>query len=253
MEKDKTVYLVGLGPGDPELITLKGLKAIRNSDRVIVPQSDTTGRSIARDIVLNYVSEEKLMMYFFPMTNDEKELDRKYAELAMQIEHYLEDGETVSYVTLGEPTIYSTCNYLRAKLVQRNIKALLIPAVSSVNAAACAVGLSLCKKKEHFGIYELPENTEEICDCIRRHPCVVFMKVHKKLEGLLRAVKQLMPAEAYLVRRIGLEGQHIYNLCLETPPPQAAYLSIALIRLNTATPGYGNAAAFNLCSLKDVK
>lgn len=231
MGKDKTVYLIGLGPGDPDLITVKGLKAMEESDRVIVPQSDSTGRSIAREIVLSYIPEDKITMYFFPMTNVEKELDRRYAELALQIENYLQQGETVSYVTLGEPTIYSTCNYLRAKLTARCIKAQLIPAVSSMNAAACAVGLSLCEKKENFGVYELPANSEEIVDCIRRHSCVVFMKVHKKLEALLKAVKKLRPAQAYLIRRIGLDGEHIYDLCNEIPPPDAAYLSIALIRL----------------------
>ena len=231
MEKDKTVYLIGLGPGDPDLMTMKGLKAMEKSDRVIVPQSDTTGRSIAREIVLNYIPEDKITMYFFPMTNDERELDKRYAELALQIENYLHQGETVSYVTLGEPTIYSTCNYLRSKLTARHIQAQLIPAVSSMNAAACAVGLSLCEKKENFGVYELSGNSEEIMNCIRRHPCVVFMKVHKKLEVLLKAVKQLNPAQAYLIRRIGLDGERIYNLLNEIPPPEAAYLSIALIRL----------------------
>ena len=231
MEKDKTVYLIGLGPGDPDLMTMKGLKAMEKSDRVIVPQSDTTGRSIAREIVLNYIPEDKITMYFFPMTNDERELDKRYAELALQIENYLHQGETVSYVTLGEPTIYSTCNYLRSKLTARHIQVQLIPAVSSMNAAACAVGLSLCEKKENFGVYELPGNSEEIMDCIRHHPCVVFMKVHKKLEVLLKAVKQLNPAKAYLIRRIGLDGERIYNLLNEIPPPEAAYLSIALIRL----------------------
>ncbi len=64
------VYSVGLGPGDPELITVKAKRILEDVDVVVVPQSDQTGRSVAREIVLRYIDEEKIMMYYFPMNND---------------------------------------------------------------------------------------------------------------------------------------------------------------------------------------
>ncbi|MCD8568691.1 MAG: SAM-dependent methyltransferase [Geovibrio sp.] len=110
------IYGIGLGPGDPELVTVKAVKTLEKSDVVIVPQSDKTGRSIAGDIVKNYVPEEKILWYYFPMTGDKADLDTRYTALAAEMEKLAAEGKTISYVTIGDTPVYSTFNYLRDKL-----------------------------------------------------------------------------------------------------------------------------------------
>jgi precorrin-2/cobalt-factor-2 C20-methyltransferase len=225
-----TVYLVGLGPGDPELLTLKGLRALQKSDYIFVPQSDKSGRSIAKNIVSHYISEDKIKLYHIPMTNNEQELTKRYSELAWKIDNYIQQGKSICYVTIGDPTIYSTANYLKERLNEREIGVSLVPAVSSCNAISCACGVSLCEKTENFGVYEAPDDIETVVTYIQEHSTVVFMKVNKKLTTLIKTIKKTSPHQAFLVKRIGLDNEEIYDLLKDTPPPEADYMSTVIIR-----------------------
>lgn len=227
---NRIVHSIGLGPGDHELITVKAKKVLEESDIVVVPQSDKSGRSMVKNIVLHYIEASKILMYYFPMNNNREELKRRYTELAENIKNLLAGGKRVSYVTMGDPTIYSTSIYLTEKLKDIGIKVRHIPGISSINAASTMLGLPLCTKGEHFGVYEMPEDIEKTVGLILRHPTTVFMKVARKLPILVEAVRVIGPERAYLVKRIGLEGEVSYNMLNCSPPPEAAYLSVAVIR-----------------------
>jgi precorrin-2/cobalt-factor-2 C20-methyltransferase len=224
------VYCVGVGPGDPELITLKALRIINESDVVIIPVSEKTDKSIAQDIVLRYREKDKTFMYSFSMSDEQEHRQKKYAALALEIKKYLKQDNTVSYVTIGDPTIYSTANYLNNVLKEHGITVKIIPAVSSFNAASSALNVSLCQKGENFGLYELPETSQEIVNIIGKHNSVVFMKINKRLHALKKALKFINPAEAYLIKRAGLEGEERYNLLENNPIPSQAPLSVAVVR-----------------------
>ncbi len=225
-----TVYSIGLGPGNPELLTVLAKRILEESDVVVVPQSDELGRSVARDIILHYISASKIMMYYFPMNNDRDELERRYTDLAGRIEALTGEGKRVSYVTMGDPTIFSTSNYLTMKLKARGMEVKHVPGISSINAASTMLGLPLCTKGEHFGVYEMPGKVEEAVALIKRHPTTVFMKVNRKLPVLVEAVRTASPERAYLARRIGLDEEVFYDMLNCSPPPEAAYLSVAVIR-----------------------
>ncbi|VAX29943.1 hypothetical protein MNBD_NITROSPIRAE02-888, partial [hydrothermal vent metagenome] len=111
-----TVHSIGLGPGNPELLTVRARRILEESDIVVVPQSDETGRSVARDIILHYIEPSRILMYYFPMNNDREDLENRYTELALQIKQLIAEGKRVSYVTMGDPTIFSTSNYITEKL-----------------------------------------------------------------------------------------------------------------------------------------
>ncbi|MEO5356181.1 MAG: precorrin-2 C(20)-methyltransferase [Nitrospirae bacterium YQR-1] len=228
---DKNViYSLGLGPGDYELITVKTKRILEQSDVVIVPQSDELGRSVAKDIVSHYVSDEKIQMYYFPMNNKKEELSKRYTELAETIKTLLDSGKTVSYVSMGDPTLFSTSNYLTEKLNDIGIAIKHIPGISSINASSALLGLSLASKGDNIGIYELSAKADINTERINTHSTVVFMKVHKKLNALIEAVKESAPDEAFLVQRVGLEGENTVDLLKTSPDFDAAYLSLAIIK-----------------------
>ncbi len=227
---NKTIYSIGLGPGDPELITIKAKKILEGSDIVVVPQSDVKGRSIAREIVLHYIEPSKVYMYYFPMNNDKEILGKRYKSLAKKIKSFIEEDKCVSYVTLGDPTIYSTSNYLTREITSIGLEIHHIPGISSMNAASSMIGVPLCIKGENFGVYEAPKTVEKTVVLINQHRTTVFMKIKSQLPVLLDAVKIAKPEVAYLARRIGLDEEAIYDLLNGSPPPESAYLSVAVIR-----------------------
>lgn len=227
----KIVYSIGLGPGEPELITVKAKRILEESQVVVVPQSDKTGRSIARDIVMHYVDYDKILMSYFPMNNDKEELTKRYEALALKIKGLVfDDNKQVSYVTLGEPTIFSTSNYLTDKLYVLGVEVRHVPGISAINAASSRLGLPLCVKGENFGVYELPQSVDETVMLINRHSSTVFMKVNKRLDVLKDAVKTAMPKEAYLIKRVGLEDEEICNLLEDKQCNELAYLAVAVVK-----------------------
>ncbi len=227
---NKTVYSLGLGPGDHELITVKAKRILEESDIVVVPQSNEQGRSVAREVILHYIDASKIHMCYIPMTNNREELARKYTRLAEEIKGMVEQGKSVAYVTQGDPTIYSTSNYLTEKLRAVGVQVSHIPGISSINAAASMLGVPLSIKKGNFGVYEMPRDPAAAADLIQRHPTTVFMKVNNRLPVLVETVKMVEPEEAFLVRRIGLDGEAVYDMLNGAPPPESAYLSVAIIK-----------------------
>ncbi|MFC1855524.1 precorrin-2 C(20)-methyltransferase [Thermodesulfobacteriota bacterium] len=226
----KAVYSIGLGPGDHELVTLKGIKCLERSDVVIVPQSNSLGRSVAKDIILNFIDESKILMYFFPMTNDKDDLKKRYTELAEKIKGLIDAGNSVSYVTIGDPTVFSTSNYITEKLIDINIDVTHIPGISTASAVSAKIGAPACVKGEHFGVYEMPAEVEQAVALIDRHPTTYFLKVHKRLRVLIDAVEKASPKSAHLASRVGLEGETLHDLLQSAPEGEKAYLSIAVVK-----------------------
>ena len=227
----QSVYSIGIGPGDPELITLKAKRLLDESDVVFVPQSSKQGKSVAKEIISNFIPESKMSMYFFPMTNDKEELANRYLELAESIKAKFDEGLKVSYVTMGDPTIFSTSNYLTERLIFLGVSVTHIPGINTVNAASTMLGIPLSVKGENFAVYEMPDNAARAIELMKLHSTTVFMKVNKKLQVLIDSVNQLNPEIAFLVRRIGLDNEMVFDLRNNSNPPDAAYLSVAVIKL----------------------
>lgn len=222
---------IGLGPGDPELLTVKAVKILEDADIVIVPQSDKTGRSIAKDIVEHYINEDKIFMYFFPMTNEKAELDRRYSELADKVKEFISDGKKTVYVTIGDAPVFSTFNYLAGKLKERGVKTEFIPGISAFSATYNRLGISMCEKGENVCIIEMPDNFETLDFYYDNFDSIVLMKVHKKLDVLRDYIKLKKPAEAWLASRATLPDEKFINLNTdEADGAKTAYLSTAIIR-----------------------
>ena len=224
------IYSIGLGLGDPEMVTVKAVKILESSDMIIVPQSSKLGKSVARDIVLNYVGEEKLNMYYFPMNNNQEELDSTYQGLAVQVKQYCDEGKKVAFVTMGDPTIFSTSNYLCAELEKLNIKTKHIPGINTINTLSNLLGVPITVKGENFGVYEMPSDVDRTVELIKQHPTTIFMKVNKRVTVLQKAVRECQPKFAKLVEKAGLPGETIYDLTGADMPEEPVYLSSAMIK-----------------------
>ena len=133
-----TVYGVGLGPGEAELITVKGKRVLESADVVYSP-----GR-LSRTVARQYVSESALGDLDFPMTRDPDELRSAWREAAAVVAEAASDGD-VAFVTLGDPNVYSTFGHLRRTLdaFHPGVDVEVVPGVSAVTAFATALGVEV--------------------------------------------------------------------------------------------------------------
>ena len=104
------LYGVGVGPGDPELMTLKAVRLIQENEIIAVPGADVK-ETVAYKIAVQAVPEladKELLPIYMPMTHDPEELERNHAQGAKTLESYLDQGKNIIFLTLGDPCVYST-------------------------------------------------------------------------------------------------------------------------------------------------
>ncbi len=141
----KTLYGVGIGPGDPDLITLKGVKLIKGAASIFVPKSKT--ESLAGSIAAEFLEGKSVIEISFPMGKDNRE---RYIKAAATIDSKLSDGEYGVFLTLGDPLIYSTFIYIMSEVSKLGIKVETVPGITSFAAAASLIMDPLTLKNQSF-------------------------------------------------------------------------------------------------------
>ncbi|PGF14887.1 cobalt-factor II C(20)-methyltransferase [Natrinema sp. CBA1119] len=133
-----TLYGVGLGPGEADLVTVRGKEVLEECDVVYSP-----GR-LSRTVALNHVDESKIGDLDFPMTKDEEKLRTAWKAAAAEIAPNARDGD-VAFVTLGDPNVYSTFGHLRRTIdaFHPDVELEIVPGVSAVTAFATAMGVEI--------------------------------------------------------------------------------------------------------------
>lgn len=167
------LYCVGIGPGDPELITVKAVKILRSADVIAVPETEN-GVSAAYKIAGQYIKGKEILHCILQMSKDYLALERNYSLIAGNIEDILKSGKTVAFITLGDPSIYSTCMKIHSIVSSHGYDTVLIPGVPSFCAAAASLNTSLCDRDQMLLI--LPANYERALDLLDFPANKVLMK-----------------------------------------------------------------------------
>ncbi|MDO8746604.1 MAG: precorrin-2 C(20)-methyltransferase [Thermodesulfovibrionales bacterium] len=257
------LYVTGVGPGDPELLTLKALRILRDVPCICVPKGREEGSSLALSIVKKALSldNKEIIEAHFPMkkTKDSKELlvtsnklnnknsslvtrhslpkgdcelDNKWAETVKNILSRLNKGIDVAFITLGDPAIYSTFFYLYDRLLESNpeLKIDIIPGVSSINASAAKAKISLGLADEKIAI--LPANyIENLNETLEKFDTVVLMKVNKVFEGIMHTLTEMnLLNNAIYISRAGMEDEKIFKDISKVKEDDLDYFSIVIVK-----------------------
>ena len=145
----------------------------------------------------------------------------------------LEQGKEVAFITLGDPLLYSTYNYLLQALREKHpdLEVETVPGVSSISAAAALAGLPLAQGEERLAILPAPPDGEGLREVLARFDTVVVMKVGDRLPALRRALEELgLAGKAVLVSRAGLEGERVVRGLQSLKDDSVGYLSVVIIR-----------------------
>lgn len=223
--KQGTLFGVGVGPGDPMLMTLKAVQTAKHCPVIAIPHKERE-KCTALKIALGAVpelAEKELLAVDMPMTKDIQKLEAAYAAGAAAIASVLAQGKSVCFLTLGDPTVYSTYLYLHQRVAALGYETRIIPGITSFCAAAAELGISLCENKEQLHV--IP-GTYTPSEALGLPGTKVMMKndLPKTLEALKAA-----GAQAAMVENCGMENQHIYPT-LEEIPEDAGYFSLLIVK-----------------------
>ena len=233
-----TFYGMGVGPGDPELLTVKAASVLGRCPHVVVPKAKAEGGSVALEIAGRYVhAGAEVHELVFPMTMDKAELARSWKQSAQTIAALLRTGADVCFLTLGDALVYSTYIYLlrELKAILPDLEVVTVPGITSFSAAAALTGFALGEGKEPITIVPTADDLTAVRRAVETGGTVVLMKVGKRLGEILDILETTgVIDDAVFVQRAGQPTQRIeLDLrALRGADAEAGYLSVILIHVN---------------------
>ncbi|MCL1913066.1 MAG: precorrin-2 C(20)-methyltransferase [Eubacteriaceae bacterium] len=226
------LYGIGTGPGDPELLTIKAVKTIQKCGVVATPKSNSEGGA-AFGIVEEYLEGKKRIECFFSMDRDINKRKEARLKAAGEIIGILDTGEDVGFVTLGDPTTYSTYMYVHMIVANAGYETEIIPGVTSFSAAAAAFGIALCEDQQILSI--IPgRHTVDIGQALEFPGNKVLMKSGANLDNVLEMLKERgLSANTKIASRVAMDGQRLYESIEEyEASPQKEYFTLAIVKEN---------------------
>lgn len=221
------LYGIGVGPGDPELMTLKAVRRIRECKIIAIPHGNKelcTAYKIACQAVPEIERKECLALPM-PMTKDENVLEESHTAAANAVMERLEEGWDVAFLTLGDVTIYSTFGYLLTRLSKEGYETRLECGIPSFCAAAARLGRPLVSGAEELHV--IPA-TYQVKEALGLKGVKVLMKAGKQMKSVKEEL-QGCGQEAVMVENCGMEGERIYG-SLKELPDEPGYYSLVIVR-----------------------
>ncbi len=237
--------LVGVGPGDPELLTLKAASRIAQADCLIAPKGRTNGASSALSIAAGAVdiSGKEILEAHFPMKHvrlgGEKDQDvvRAWKDASSQVLSRLQRGMNVVFPTLGDPSIYSTAFYLLAVVQEQaadsgmELRAEMIPGITAMSSCSCGVLSPLALGDDILSVIPAAFEDERLEQILLQHDSIVLMKVHNSMDRLVPLLERTgLKEKAVLVERCGMADQRIFHDIEEAASRRLHYFSTILVR-----------------------
>jgi len=233
----RRLNIVGLGPGDPELVTIKGLKAIQNAKLIFAP-SNRDSDSVALNIAAPWLDpvRQKIIKLPLVMTKNAGESVTAWQTAADCIAAEMRriPGEAV-YLMLGDPSLYGTSTYITMQLVERHpgMQVEVIPGITSFAATAARAGVSLGLADERILILPASYENDTLPDLLRQFDTVILMKAGSVLPYLLDTLERLdLLANAIYAEKVGMPDERIVHDVRALPRATAPYFSLLIVRKN---------------------
>ncbi|MBT2604395.1 precorrin-2 C(20)-methyltransferase [Bacillus sp. ISL-53] len=229
-----TLYGLGVGPGDPELITVKAFRVIQESPVIAYPKKRKGSKSYAHRIVEVYIrpEEKEMLGLVFPMTKDQAILDREWTGTVEKVWQKLNEGKDVAFVTEGDPLLYSTFIHMM-KLMQElhpEVEIKTVPGISSFNGSASRLGIALADGDDHVAIVPARDDYEAMKKAIEDHDAVVFIKVAKVIDLMISVLKDLdLLEKASVVTKVTSDEEVIWKVS-ELEGLELEYLTLMVVR-----------------------
>lgn len=226
-------YGIGLGPGDPELLTRRAHRILRESSRILCPSTATRGPGLAAELVHGLEGlPGEVHTYPIDVHGSSSTRRKQYERAAQDALEALEGGDVVSGVTLGDPSLYSTLSYLlealRERLPEDRIE--VVPGVASPQAAACLDGRPLARGDQDVTLFSGTAPVERLDERLDEVDTLVVLKPRRcfrRLHGLLG--KRGILARSVLVEKAGWKEERVRPLGEVQPDYTPPYFSLVVV------------------------
>lgn len=229
------IYAVGVGPGDPELLTRKAERIIRQSPVIFAPTGAADAASYALSIVEHLLdrTRQEVMTRVFPMMKKGPELEAAWEEAAAEVIRLIDSGLDVAFITIGDPCLYSTFLYLYRIIQEKraDIPVEIIPGISSVNASAAAAGIPLGIAGERIAILPATYEDAELRKTFSEFDTIVLMKVSRVFDRVYSLLTELgLDRGSVFIRRVGSSQQEVVFDISTLVGKELDYLSMLIVR-----------------------
>jgi len=240
-----TLFIVGTGPGDPELLTLKAVNIVRNCPVIVSPRGSVQGVSTALSILKPVVdlAGKDIHELHFPMKKirsgqePDPEVLVAWRHAAETVLQSLDRGEDVCFPTLGDPAIYSTGYYLYETIcgLRQTVNVVFVPGVPAMSSCSASMARPICLGDEMVAVIPATFSDARLREVFNLFDTVVLMKVHRVLDRLTSLLEECdLLDKAVLVERAGTDTERIIdNFHNMTAPPH--YFSTIIVRKTHVT------------------
>lgn len=225
------LYGVGVGPGDPELLTVKAVRLIREAD-VIASVENSEQTSVAFDIAVQAVPEIKdkeAVFLYTPMVKDKEVVREAHRQELEKLTRILNQGRSIAFITLGDATIYSTFMYYQKHLQKLGYQVEVANGIPSFCSIAASLGVGLAENKEslviHPATYQLHREAD-LPEGEMLKKTIVYMKAGKKLR---RIKQQHANDRIWMIENCGLPGEKRYE-GIDRLPDEAGYYTVVIVK-----------------------
>ncbi len=228
------LYGVGVGPGDPELLTLKAMRILQHVPLICVPQAETSPDSYALSIVRQFLDLEtqEVMRIRFP-TNNEEQAGEVWRCAADSLAERLQQGQDAAFITEGDPMLYGTFSYVLESIRAKHpgVPVEIVPGVTSVTAAAASAGTPLVSHGQSLAVLPAAYGIESLRDAVANHDTVVLMKVNRTLLKAMAELDDLgLSRKSVYVKRASTDREEVVRDLRQLAGEKLDYFSLLIIR-----------------------
>lgn len=221
------LYGIGVGPGDPELVTVKAARIMRECEVLVVPGEDYRD-SVAYRIAVQAVpeiAEKEIFGVTLPMTRDRAVQAAHQERAADQVAERLDRGQNVGFLNLGDVTVYASYIYIHRLVTARGYRTELVNGVPSFCAAASRLGIGLAENADELHIISQPDRIEE---ALRLPGTKIIMKMGRHM-GRVREILKNADADVVMVENCGMPGERVYRGA-DAINEDAGYYSLLIVK-----------------------
>ncbi|QSX08826.1 precorrin-2 C(20)-methyltransferase [Alkalibacter rhizosphaerae] len=229
-----TLYGIGVGPGDPELLTAKAIRILQRIDVIVSPITKMGKKSKANQIAGEYINPAvETMLLEFPMVDlrkNEEMLHGVWESNAKAIVSVLKEGKDVAFITLGDPMIYSTYAYMLPFFNKLGVHPVTVPGIPSFCASAAHLNIPIARGNETFGVLTDIREDRDLEEALQIYDNLIIMKASASVDVINRVVqRQGLEGRMFSVTDCGGENEQVTYGSLEE---KIGYFTLILLKKN---------------------